>query len=150
MPGGDGPDFEKLKGLAAADVQKKLAHQQSNAGAAMIFVTLAETQRDGTPWDEEAENKQAGMFTSLLRTGSIAVQGYRIGSRRLLLSTMKGWYGQDVVDFLIERPEVMKATWDSVDYENPNVPQNDVPDFDDKPKAAPKKRRRKKRRKKEL
>ena len=58
---------------------------------------------------------------------------------------MKGWYGQDVVDFLTSQPAVMKATWDSQDYENPDVPQNDVPDH--APEGAQKKRRKKKKRK---
>ena len=60
---------------------------------------------------------------------------------------MKGWYGQDVVDFLISQPAVMKATWDSQDYENPDVPQNDLPDHAPGP---PKAKRRKKKKKKKV
>ena len=126
-----------------------MAHQQANTGAAMIFITLVEKQENGDDWNEAAENKQAGLITALMKTGGINLQAYRIDHRRLLVSTMTGWYGQDIVDFLITQTCVMKVTWDSVDYLNPDVEQADVPDYADlNPKKPPAKKKKKKKRKK--
>merc|ERR1712196_538814 len=82
------------------------AHQQSDTGAAMLFVTLTDKQMTGAnkgdAWDEKAEQQFAGILTALLKTGGLNVQAYRIGERKLLLSTMTGWYGRDVVEFCVE------------------------------------------------
>ena len=84
-----------------------MAHQQSDTGAAMLFVTLTDKQMTGAnkgdAWSEKAEQQFAGILTALLKTGGLNVQAYRIGERKLLLSTMTGWYGRDVVDFLTEQ-----------------------------------------------
>ena len=83
-----------------------MAHQQSDTGAAMLFVTLTDKQMTGAnkgdAWDEKAEQQFAGILTALLKTGGLNVQAYRIGERKLLLSTMTGWYGRDVVEFCVE------------------------------------------------
>jgi len=144
--GASGIDLEAMRGMDAASIKAKLAHTQADTGAAMIFITLAPLQVDGSEWDLDAENKQAGLLSALLKTGGINLNAYRIDPRRLLVSTMTGWYGQDIVDFLLTQACVMKVTWDSVDYENADVEQVDIPDF--KPAAAPKKRRKKKKKKK--
>lgn len=132
-------------------VTRQLAHQQSETGAAMIFVALTEKQMTGANkgdgWHEKAEQQFAGIVTALLKTGGLNVQAYRIGERKLLLSTMTGWYGKDVVEFLVEQPSVMKVTWDSVDTLNPNAAQTPDPEGGPAP-AKPKPPRRKKCRRK--
>jgi len=90
---------------------------------AMIFATLAKTQASGAPWTEEAETEIAGQYTALLQSGGLKVSVYRIDPRRLLVTMQTGWYGEDVIEFLTAQPAVMKATWDSIDYENPDVEQ---------------------------
>ena len=52
----------------------------------------------GDAWSEKSEQQFAGILTALLKTGGLNVQAYRIGERKLLLSTMTGWYGRDVID----------------------------------------------------
>jgi hypothetical protein len=147
--GPGGIDLEALQGMSPEAVQAKLAHQQSNAGSAMIFITLITNQADGTPWDEAAENKEAGLISALMKTGGINLSAYRIDPRRLLVTTTYGWYGQDVIDFLLTRETVMKVTWDNVDYENPDAVQDDIPDYV-KPKAPKKKKKKAKKRKADL
>ena len=148
QPGGI--DLNNLQGMSADEIQRKFAHQQSNAGSAMIFITLVETQADGSPWDEAAENQEAGLITALMKTGGINLSAYRIDPRRLLVTTTYGWYGQDIIDFLIAHKTVMKVTWDSVDYENPDAVQADIPDFVPEKKPPAKKKRKKKRAKADL
>ena len=84
-----------------------------------------------------------------MKTGGINLSAYRIDPRRLLVTTTYGWYGQDVIDFLLTRETVMKVTWDNVDYENPDAVQDDIPDYV-KPKAPKKKKKKAKKKKVDL
>ncbi|KAJ8599665.1 hypothetical protein CTAYLR_005416 [Chrysophaeum taylorii] len=145
--GGGGLDLESLKKMKPDDIKSRFAHQQSNAGMAMIFVTLSE-YNDGEPWTTEAEDKIAGVFTALLQTGGLKVSAYRIDPRRLLVTMQTGWYGRDVIDFMLTQPKVMKCTWDNTDYVNPDVPQVEPPPREQKPHPPPKKKSSKSKKKK--
>mmetsp|Transcript_16296 Transcript_16296/g.46184 ORF Transcript_16296/g.46184 Transcript_16296/m.46184 type:complete len:237 (-) Transcript_16296:3-713(-) len=146
-------DPAQITKLDPKKLTEQMAHQQSDTGAAMLFVTLTDKQMTGAnkgdAWSEKAEQQFAGILTALLKTGGLNVQAYRIGERKLLLSTMTGWYGRDVVEFLTEQPSVMKVTWDSVDYLNENAEQTPEPEggtAPGKPKAPPVRRKKKRRR----
>ena len=99
-------DPAQITKLDPKKLTEQMAHQQSDTGAAMLFVTLTDKQMTGAnkgdAWDEKAEQQFAGILTALLKTGGLNVQAYRIGERKLLLSTMTGWYGRDVVEFCVE------------------------------------------------
>ena len=99
-------DPVQITKLAPKKLTEQMAHQQSDTGAAMLFVTLTDKQMTGAnkgdAWSEKAEQQFAGILTALLKTGGLNVQAYRIGKRKLLLSTMTGWYGRDVVEFCVE------------------------------------------------
>ena len=143
-------DPAQITKLDPKKLTDQMAHQQSDTGAAMLFVTLTDKQMTGAnkgdAWSEKAEQQFAGILTALLKTGGLNVQAYRIGERKLLLSTMTGWYGRDVVDFLTEQPSVMKVTWDSVDYLNEAAEQTPEPEggpAPGKPKAPPVRRKKK-------
>mmetsp|Transcript_32363 Transcript_32363/g.103189 ORF Transcript_32363/g.103189 Transcript_32363/m.103189 type:complete len:234 (-) Transcript_32363:1059-1760(-) len=133
---GGGLTMEMLQNgnLKPDKVAQAMAHGQSNAGMAMIFAALAKTQPGGKEWTEADETKLAGQFTALLQTGGLKVSAYRVESRKLLVTMQTGWYGADVKDFLLSRPEVMKVTWDSIDYRNPDVEQD--PEDDEPPRAT--------------
>ena len=100
-------DPAQITKLDPKKLTEQMAHQQSDTGAAMLFVTLTDKQMTGAnkgdAWSEKAEQQFAGILTALLKTGGLNVQAYRIGERKLLLSTMTGWYGRDVVEFLTEQ-----------------------------------------------
>ena len=106
-------DPAQITKLDPKKLTDQMAHQQSDTGAAMLFVTLTDKQMTGAnkgdAWSEKAEQQFAGILTALLKTGGLNVQAYRIGERKLLLSTMTGWYGRDVVDFLTEQASVMNC-----------------------------------------
>ena len=106
-------DPAQITKLDPKKLTDQMAHQQSDTGAAMLFVTLTDKQMTGAnkgdAWSEKAEQQFAGILTALLKTGGLNVQAYRIGERKLLLSTMTGWYGRDVVDFLTEQASVMSC-----------------------------------------
>ena len=106
-------DPAQITKLDPKKLTEQMAHQQSDTGAAMLFVTLTDKQMTGAnkgdAWSEKAEQQFAGILTALLKTGGLNVQAYRIGERKLLLSTMTGWYGRDVVEFLTEQPSVMNC-----------------------------------------
>ena len=99
-------DPAQITKLDPKKLTEQMAHQQSDTGAAMLFVTLTDKQMTGAnkgdAWSEKAEQQFAGILTALLKTGGLNVQAYRIGERKLLLSTMTGWYGRDVVEFCVE------------------------------------------------
>ena len=99
-------DPAQITKLDPKKLTDQMAHQQSDTGAAMLFVTLTDKQMTGAnkgdAWSEKAEQQFAGILTALLKTGGLNVQAYRIGERKLLLSTMTGWYGRDVVEFCVE------------------------------------------------
>lgn len=141
-------DLDKLQAMNPDDLKTRFAHQQSQSGMAMMFVTLTaidpETKAE---WTQPNEEKLASRFTALLQTGGLKVSVYRIDPRRLLLTMQSGWYGADAKNFLVEQPAVMKVTWDSVDYLNENVEQIELPEAPAKKKATPK--RKKKAKKKE-
>ena len=106
-------DPAQITKLDPKKITEQMAHQQSDTGAAMLFVTLTDKQMTGAnkgdAWSEKAEQQFAGILTALLKTGGLNVQAYRIGERKLLLSTMTGWYGRDVVEFLTEQASVMNC-----------------------------------------
>lgn len=137
-------DEETLQTMDPEALQEKFKHQQSATGMAMIFVTLAEFQENGKEWNQQAEDDLAGKFTALLQTGGLSVVCYRIDPRRLLITSQTGWYGEEIKDFLLSQPTVMKIGWDNTDYENPDVEQVDPPAREKKKKSPTKKKRRKK------
>jgi len=143
---GGGMTLDAIKGMKPEEVQSKFAHTQAQAGMAMIFATLSQTQLTGEAWTKEAEDDAAGRFTALLQTGGLKVSVYRIDDRRLLVTMQTGWYGEEVKDFLLSQKEVMKVTWDSIDYKNPDVEQD--PDEEPAKPAAPKTTKKKKHKKK--
>ncbi len=90
---------------------EKVRHQQSNSGPAIIFVEINKTL-----WSTEAElSKLAGIWQGLLATGGIQASAYNVDGK-LIVSLQKGWEGMKVKDFLLERDEVVKVTWDQHDY----------------------------------
>eukprot|EP00633_Aureoumbra_lagunensis_P000754 CAMPEP_0197293400 /NCGR_PEP_ID=MMETSP0890-20130614/28290_1 /TAXON_ID=44058 ORGANISM="Aureoumbra lagunensis, Strain CCMP1510" /NCGR_SAMPLE_ID=MMETSP0890 /ASSEMBLY_ACC=CAM_ASM_000533 /LENGTH=222 /DNA_ID=CAMNT_0042768095 /DNA_START=238 /DNA_END=906 /DNA_ORIENTATION=+ len=137
-------DISQIEKMKPDQVQAKMRHAQSETGMAMIFVTLSAYQEDGTPWTEADEQKIAAKFAALLQTGGLKINSYRIDPRRLLVTMQTGWYGADVKDFLLEQPTVMKITWDSVDYLNPNVKQVEVSSHNSINKKENKKKKKKK------
>ena len=98
-------DPAQITKLDPKKLTEQMAHQQSDTGAAMLFVTLTDKQMTGAnkgdAWSEKAEQQFAGILTALLKTGGLNVQAYRIGERKLLLSTMLAGTAR-VVEFRVE------------------------------------------------
>ncbi|KAJ1453614.1 hypothetical protein M885DRAFT_618816 [Pelagophyceae sp. CCMP2097] len=115
-------DLDALGSMSPSEIKAKLSHQKSDAGMAMIFVTL-DVAFEGAAWTEAQETAEAARLQALLQSGGTKVSIYRIDPRRLLVTQQLGWYGDDVKDFLLAQPTVMKVTWDSIDYENAAVAQ---------------------------
>ena len=56
------------------------------------------------------------MCPQLLSTGGVFVTGYDIATNKILLTLQRGWFGQEVKEFLLSQPEVKEVEWDSVKY----------------------------------
>ena len=52
----------------------------------------------------------------LMFTGGLEVQVYNVEESKFLISLKKGWDGHQAKEFLLQRPEVAKVTWDSHEY----------------------------------
>ena len=91
-------------------------HQQSMAGPAMMFIEL-KPKPDGGQYIEEELYNMSGIWKDLLYTGGYNVNFYNIEDQKMLCSMQKGWDGKGVRDFLVDRPEVAKVTWDQHDYQ---------------------------------
>ena len=113
-------DPAQITKLDPKKLTEQMAHQQSDTGAAMLFVTLTDKQMTGAnkgdAWSEKAEQQFAGILTALLKTGGLNVQAYRIGERKLLLSTMTGWYGRVVAEKRLSEANAL------VDFHTGRVP----------------------------
>lgn len=137
-------NLDMLQSMTPEQMKSKFAHQQSSTGMAMIFITLSLLNPEtGDEWTKDAEEQLATKFTSLLHSGGLKVSVYRIDPRRLLVTMQTGWYGEEVKDFMITQPAVMKVTWDSVDYVNPDVEQVDPPSLDASKKTEQSKKKAK-------
>lgn len=90
-----------------------LKHAQSMSGPAMMFVELHSLEGG---YSQENILDLTGQWTDLLHSGGLSVKFYNIEENKVLVSLQKGWDGIAVKDFLIDRPEVTKVTWDNVDY----------------------------------
>lgn len=91
---------------------EKVRHQQSGSGPAVLFVEI-----DSTKWSTTSDelNKLAGIWQGLLATGGVHVSAYNVDGK-LIVTIQKGWEGNKVKNFLMEREEVTKITWDQHDY----------------------------------
>ena len=50
-------------------------------------------------------------FWQLLFTGGVDAACYDIGDGKILVTVQHGWRGQDVKEFLLQRPEVTEIEW---------------------------------------
>lgn len=66
-------------------------------------------------WLESDLNTISTQWTDLLMTSGLQASIYNIEGDRLLLSTQKGWFGEDIKEFLLTRGEVNKLTWNGVE-----------------------------------
>ena len=82
----------------------------------MMFVEL-KPKPDGGQYIEEELYNMSGQWKDLLYTGGYNVNFYNIEDQKMLCSMQKGWDGKAVRDFLVDRSEVAKVTWDNHDYE---------------------------------
>lgn len=88
----------------------------ANTKSGMIFVDLKPTNAKGEPWTEAMEKELAGKYAALLRTASLDATLFNLERGKLLANITKGWLLRDVLRFLLQQPEVAKATFDQKDY----------------------------------
>jgi hypothetical protein len=90
-----------------------IRHQQSSSGPAMMFIEL-ELKAGG--YGETELVDLGGVWKDLLFSGGVDAKFYNIEENRMLVSLQKGWDAKNVKDFLLEQDQVVKVTWDSIDY----------------------------------
>jgi hypothetical protein len=95
------------------DQMDMMQHASSMTGPTMLFVELREIEGG---YSEDNILDLSGQWRDLLHTGGITAMFYKIEENRLLASLQKGWDGKAVKDFLLTRNEVVKVTWDNIDY----------------------------------
>lgn len=96
--------------MSPEDIQNQMMHGGSMAGPAMMFVELNPTQADGTEWDTEQIEELAVKWRELLFTGGFSVQVYSIEDKKILITVQKGWEASGVRDFVVDQPEMAKAS----------------------------------------
>jgi hypothetical protein len=60
--------------------------------------------------------RRARRAAGLLKTGGVTTLGYALENQSRMLFTQNDGKMVDVMDFMLEQPEVTKFTWNSQDY----------------------------------
>jgi len=115
-----------------------LKHSQSMSGPAMLFVELVKPKTN--KYSEDDILDMTGIWKDLLHSGGISVSFYNIEENRVLASLQKGWDGPAVKDFLLTQNEVIKVTWDNIDYEPNKEEDTDIKRKNTKKKSKKKKK----------
>ncbi len=101
-------------------VKKALATQRfgltGGATGKMLFITLKDKQSDGQPWNKRAVDKLSAQWQSLLATASLTGALYNIGDTQMLINIEKSYMMDDIIKFILKRPDAMKVTIDNKDY----------------------------------
>jgi hypothetical protein len=75
----------------------------------MIFVTFKES-------DRQANEKMAGMYQDILLNGNVHIKSFLVEDQKALIATEQTGVRQEIIDFLLSRPEVDYVTVDQKDY----------------------------------
>ncbi|CAM9756480.1 unnamed protein product [Chrysoparadoxa australica] len=109
--------FSKLKDMSSDEVAAfSASQQQDQAGPAMVFARLKPMTADGEVPAKEETELMAAHFRDLALVGGLKVTTYAVEAGSVLVTTPKGWEAKEVVDFLRQRPEVAKVTWNQQDF----------------------------------
>ena len=111
----------EFENMSPEDIQNQMMHGGSMAGPAMMFVELNPAQADGSEWDTETIEELAMKWRELLFTGGFSVQVYSIEEKKILITVQKGWEAKGVRDFVVDQPEMTKASVD------PRAPTSESP-----------------------
>ncbi|CBN77894.1 hypothetical protein Esi_0077_0066 [Ectocarpus siliculosus] len=127
-------DPSSLGSMTAAQVGAMAAGQKDATGPTMLFAQvrsggLGETggsgDNGGSISKEETE-KVGGRLQQLAQLGSLEVSVYALDAGSVLVSSQRGWEGQQILDFLLSRPEVSKVTWNSRDFYPPKEGEEEL------------------------
>eukprot|EP00903_Cladosiphon_okamuranus_P008666 g8306.t1 len=116
-----GIDPSKIGDMSAAQIAAMAAGQKDMAGPTMLFAQVGSGESAGTgdkdePLTKEQTEDLGGRLQQMAQLGSLDVSVYALDPGSILVSSQQGWEGQEVLDFLLSRPEVSKVTWNSQDF----------------------------------
>lgn len=110
---------EASKVLQSGDskkIKKVMSSGALDTKGGMVFITLTDTQPDGSPWETKFQDLMCGRWTALLRTASLQANVYNMEPGQVLLQVDKGWMFNDVMRFVMTQPEVVKGYKDGKDF----------------------------------
>ena len=98
------------------DPSQWMAHAAAFSGPTMVFCKLNSTLEDGSKRTKDDTDLTGARWKELLLMGGVEATPYSIEYDTVLLTLQRGWNGAQLRDFCLEQPEVVKASWDQIDY----------------------------------
>eukprot|EP00752_Nemacystus_decipiens_P006704 g6027.t1 len=100
-------DPSKIGSMSSAQIAAMAAGQKDIAGPTMLFAQVGsggsgETGDKDEPLSKQETEDLGGRLQQMAQLGSLEVSVYALDAGSILVSTQKGWEGQEVLDFLLQ------------------------------------------------
>jgi hypothetical protein len=152
-------DFSSIKGNDPGAYLDAMGKHMS--GPTILFITFPDYCLDeddwcheegGNEWQKDDTERMGWQWKEKLALGGVEVTPYAIERDQLLFSMQRGWRGQQLKDFVLSQPQVVRVRWNDRDTENPNYKgkpkPKKVPTSSQKASKKSKKKKKKKKKKK--